>query len=563
MKKIIYMLSLLVLICACSKDDVKNVIAEDISINPANVSIMVSETKQLVVNFLPKGASEEIVDWTCDNSEVLKIDESGEITALKIGRAVVKATTNSGLSALCNVTVERYSTPADKAKEDELTNILKNASEGWLSSSPIYDGSADNRLLSMKFMNNHAATVASESTVAKEASYMFTVKGNDITLTIETYAGFIEPGIILDPKEPMGPMIPMDFKVKSYTEDEMVLTFNKGFKRELTLTKQTSSVDFSKQKAIRAKMGEIRGALLKDFSTKNIDCLPNLTLCITKGIEGASEENPIKAGFFYSSMTSTVDIAYNWNGEFKKYCGILVFTDKGFVSGIALEYGDKYISNFKYNSSLNRFEIDEPGIEGHFECFNLPQYQVKGVYEEFLNDYSLWMRSFFPDELLEMKKKVSNASYNSTTKLKVIDTYIVSKYNRREPIVKEDGSWAIDEVSKKYDYNETDYLGEGLLFSFEYYYQFFYYFVPLKTEKIGEDRIRFSRSGETQCITKVPEHAAIMKSAYDSNETINAFIDKICEHEGLLIKKSEIEGSFDFDFRFIKNPSHWFIARNQ
>lgn len=563
MRKIISMLSFLVLICACSKDDVKNVVAEDISINPANINIMVSETKQLVVNFLPKGASEEIVDWTCDNSEVLKIDESGEITALKIGRAVVKATTNSGLSALCNVTVERYSTPADKAKEDELTNILKNASEGWLSSSPIYDGSADNRLLSMKFMNNHAATVASESTIAKEASYMFTVKGNDITLTIETYAGFIEPGIILDPKEPMGPMIPMDFKVKSYTEDEMVLTFNKGFKRELTLTKQTSSVDFSKQKAIRAKMGEIRGALLKDFSTKNIDCLPNLTLCITKGIEGASEENPVKAGFFYSSMTSTVDIAYNWNGEFKKYCGILVFTDKGFVSGIALQYGDKYISNFKYNSSLNRFEIDEPGIEGHFECFNLPQYEVKGVYEEFLNDYSLWMKSFFPDELLEIKKKVSNASYNSTTKLKVIDTYIVSKYNRREPIVLEDGSWAIDEASKKYDYNETDYLGEGLLFSFEYYYQFFYYFVPLKTEKIGEDRVRFSRSGETQCVTKVPEHAAIMKAAYDSNETINAFIDMICEEEGLLIKKSEIEGSFDFDFRFIKNPSHWFIARNQ
>jgi|GEM_PF-2095649 len=645
MKKLLFLLSFVVLFGACSKDEVKNVKAKEVSIDPQKLELIVSETKQLVANVLPKETADKSVTWICDKTDIIKVDEEGNVTGLQVGEALVKVTTtnglkaicevsvkaqtitltpdqaqvmvgkslqltpkvipnnldnisyvwtssskdvatvsnsglvqgvkegtakitveaSNGLSAICNIVVTKYTSPEDLEKEKELTKILTDATSGWLSSSPIYSGSLNNRLLEMKFMDNKLATVASESVKAKDASYFFTAKGDDITLTLETYAGFIEPGIVLDPKDPMGPKLAMNFKVKSYSADKVVLFFSLSgsFTRELTLTKQTKAADFSKQTAIRAKMGESRNAILKDFLSTNIGCQPNLTLCITKGIEGATVENPVKAGFFYSSMTSTVDIAYNWNGVFSKYCGMLVFTETGFVSGIALQYGDTYISNFKYNTSLNRFEIDEPGVEGHFECFNLPQYEVKGVCDEFLNDYSLWMRNFFPESLLDMKKKVTNASFNSTTNLKVIDTYLVTKYNRREPIIADDGSWAIDEKSKKYDYTETDLLGEGMLFCFEYYYQFFYYFVPFKAEKIGEDRVRFSRNGETQCVTKVPEHAAIMKSAYDNNATINAFIDKICEKEGLLIKKSEIEGSFDFDFRFIKNPDQWFIARNQ
>ena len=560
MNKILMIVASVLLFISCSKDDAVKVEAQSIQISKTSLELMVGSKETLTATVNPKNVTNKTFKWISSDEKILSVNAKGEVTALAVGKADVTVSTANGVTSTCRINV--VSENAYKSKE--LQKTLANSEFGWQFKSEIDNGIGEYRLLELKFSDSAVVTVRSESTKLNEGTYKIKLDEDKIVIELSTNAGFVEPRIILDPKEVAGPVVPMDLVVKTIEKDKITLTFTQsGLTRSIELTKLTKEIDFSKQNAIRAKMGTIRSKMLKDFILKNPNCKPYLTLCITKGIGDASVEKPVKAGFFYSSMTATADIAYSYKKTYAKQCGMLVFTEKGFVSGISMQFGSKFISKFKYNETKDRFEVDEDGIEGHFEIFTLPQYEVKGVVDEFMNDYSLWMRNFFPEELLNIKKRVSNSSFVDETKLKVIDTYIVTKYNRREPIIGDDGEWAVDEQTKKYDYQETELLGDGMLFCFESYYQFFYYFVPFKVIKIGEDRVRFERNGETQCNTRNKAHAPIMKNAYDNNKVMNDFIDQICNKEGFLLVKSKEKNSFDFDFRFINHPDRWFIARNQ
>lgn len=560
MNKILMIVVTTLLFMSCSKDETVKVEAKSIQISKTSLELMVGSKETLTAAATPKNTTNKTFKWVSSDEKIISVSAKGELTAVAVGKADVTVSTVNGVTSTCRITVLSENT----YKSKELQKTLTSSEFGWKFKSEIDGGVGEYRLLELKFSDSAVVTVRSESTKLNEGTYKIKLVDDKIVIELSTNAGFVEPRIILDPKEVSGPVVPMDLVVKTIEKDKLTLSFTQsGLTRSIELTKLTKEIDFSKQNAIRAKMGAIRAKMLKDFILKNPNCKPYLSLCITKGIEGASEANPVKAGFFYSSMTATADIAYSFKNTFAQQCGILVFTETGFVSGISMHIGKKYISKFKYNETANRFEVDEKGIEGHFEVFALPQYEVKGVVDEFMNDYSLWMRNFFPKELLDIKKRVSNASFVDATKLKVIDTYIVTKYNRREPIIGDDGKWVVDEHSKQYDYKETELLGDGMLFCFESFYQFFYYFVPFKVIKIGEDRVRFERNGETQCQTRDKDHALIMKTAYDNNKVMNDFIDQICNKEGFLLVKSKEKNSFDFDFRFINHPDRWFVARNQ
>ncbi|MBQ9413715.1 MAG: Ig-like domain-containing protein, partial [Clostridia bacterium] len=72
---------------------------------PETVSGYVGETDYLDVTFLPDGSSTEEITWTSSNETALTIDPSGKMYFLANGTSVVTATTASGLSDTCTVTV--------------------------------------------------------------------------------------------------------------------------------------------------------------------------------------------------------------------------------------------------------------------------------------------------------------------------------------------------------------------------------------------------------------------------------------------------------------------------
>ena len=58
--------------------------------------------KQLAVNF-PVGSTQSTVHWSSSDSDIVKVSDSGELTAISTGEATVTAALDDGTSATCNV----------------------------------------------------------------------------------------------------------------------------------------------------------------------------------------------------------------------------------------------------------------------------------------------------------------------------------------------------------------------------------------------------------------------------------------------------------------------------
>ena len=65
-------------------------------------------TVQLKADVSPKNASNKKLRWTTDNKKVVKVSETGKVTALKAGTATVRVTAQDGSnkSAVCKITVK-------------------------------------------------------------------------------------------------------------------------------------------------------------------------------------------------------------------------------------------------------------------------------------------------------------------------------------------------------------------------------------------------------------------------------------------------------------------------
>lgn len=92
------------------------IMANGVEISNTNLTLGVNGTAQLTAEVQPDNAANKNVRWTSSDSTIVKVDENGNITALKEGTATVTATAISGsgrYSADCVVTVDT-SIPVDK-----------------------------------------------------------------------------------------------------------------------------------------------------------------------------------------------------------------------------------------------------------------------------------------------------------------------------------------------------------------------------------------------------------------------------------------------------------------
>ena len=92
------------------------IMANGVKISNSNLTLGVNGTAQLTAEVQPDNAANKNVRWTSSDSTIVKVDENGNITALKEGTATVTATAISGsgrYSADCVVTVDT-SIPVDK-----------------------------------------------------------------------------------------------------------------------------------------------------------------------------------------------------------------------------------------------------------------------------------------------------------------------------------------------------------------------------------------------------------------------------------------------------------------
>jgi len=78
---------------------------DSIVLDSAAVSLLETHTQTLTARLLPENATATALLWASDDESICTVNESGLVTAVSAGTTSVSATTESGLTARCTVTV--------------------------------------------------------------------------------------------------------------------------------------------------------------------------------------------------------------------------------------------------------------------------------------------------------------------------------------------------------------------------------------------------------------------------------------------------------------------------
>jgi len=278
----------------------------------------------------------------------------------------------------------------------------------------------------------------------------------------------------------------------------------------------------------------------------------HMNLAITSGL-GATEDKPIVLGMDLSSMATAADYNYNYKGEFYTGRKMLYFDHDGMGLSTPIKIDDSEIQYFTYNEEKSRYELANSDLKGYLYCTKLPMYYVPGVYDQIMDHYSLKLRSSFGqawDKYIAMKKA------NPVIKSMVI----VTDYKQRIPLFDEDGNPILDS-SYNDDYEFGKQLDEGILFSFELYNQFYFYFVPLEIKKLQEDRLVMKRLSGEFCVAKKGDDPNPIAESIKDNKEFNDLVDYLCNDAGWYIKQTVEGGLIDWDFISQDNPDDYFITR--
>ena len=84
-----------------------NVIAiESLSLANSSIELSLGETIQLDVNIVPANAVDGSLSWSSSDPGVATVDDTGNVTAVGAGEAIITATSSNGVNAECNVSVD-------------------------------------------------------------------------------------------------------------------------------------------------------------------------------------------------------------------------------------------------------------------------------------------------------------------------------------------------------------------------------------------------------------------------------------------------------------------------
>ncbi len=81
------------------------IVPNRIKLSKTTAFVREEETLQLTATISPANATNKKITWSSDNEEVAITDQTGKVTALKEGKAVIQAVTSNGKSAVCTVIV--------------------------------------------------------------------------------------------------------------------------------------------------------------------------------------------------------------------------------------------------------------------------------------------------------------------------------------------------------------------------------------------------------------------------------------------------------------------------
>ena len=86
---------------------VENIDVTSITLQPSSISIKSGNTYQLISNIAPSNATNQKLTWESEDETIAIVSDSGMVTGKNAGTVMVKAKTENGLEAICEVTVKK------------------------------------------------------------------------------------------------------------------------------------------------------------------------------------------------------------------------------------------------------------------------------------------------------------------------------------------------------------------------------------------------------------------------------------------------------------------------
>lgn len=170
--------------------------AESVTLNRSTLTLAVNGTKQLAATVMPEDAANKNVRWTSSDSTVVKVDENGNLTALKEGTTTITATAISGsgrIKASCEVTVTSETSEVNKT-------ALKNVIDG--AETKKQDDYTEDSWDAFEKALEAAKTVYNDSAATQDAV-------NAATDALNAAIAKLEKKPTIDSDDPIGSILPL------------------------------------------------------------------------------------------------------------------------------------------------------------------------------------------------------------------------------------------------------------------------------------------------------------------------------------------------------------------
>lgn len=150
---------------------VNGVPVKRVRVSPAKTQMTIGDQKELSAKILPEKATSTALTWASSDENVVRVDDTGALTAVGAGRAIVSAKAAGGAKARCVVTVKPTTVSQITLSETALTLTanLNGADTATLTAetTPV---SAGNTALKWVSSNNRVATVDNTGLVTAKSA---------------------------------------------------------------------------------------------------------------------------------------------------------------------------------------------------------------------------------------------------------------------------------------------------------------------------------------------------------------------------------------------------------
>lgn len=176
--------------CFSQMNIIECVEAENIKLDAESVVLYINDVKTLTAVVQPENTLDKSVSWQSSNDAIVKVDKSGNVTAVSAGKAQIIAETSNGLSDTCDVTVYDHTTGVTMDKTAEI-----NINEQLQLTAHTLPLETSDGLVTWSCSNNDIATVTENGIITgvKKGSCTVTATSVDGNYTASCQVKVLQP----------------------------------------------------------------------------------------------------------------------------------------------------------------------------------------------------------------------------------------------------------------------------------------------------------------------------------------------------------------------------------